>query len=472
MRLETQWINRTIPMVDHTFGAERLAQYRAVTRLYNRSLGPVTRVNVLRPEVNDLPLFTSSCQHSAIGELLVDLTIKHAIADAVIVPGGGKGVDAQAAFIGGLGEISERLLGVLHFAAIEPQLVLSSFNDMVRQGRQALGPDDVPLFSPEQYARPGFPYVPFTVDTPLRWIDGVDLLSGDVVAVPAQMVLLYYKHHPEEARIAYPTTGGLAFHSDQALALLHGIFEVIERDAINTHWYGQVPPRRVEVDLERLGEEVAAGWPRRWSTANIPEVEVYLNDTDLPVPVFTAFAIDRSRSRRALLGGGGAHTSRQRALSQAVFELGQTRTSLKYYQPVGFKEIRANSSVTEMTDFFDTAMYYGFSENLPLLDWYRNTGDVVAWDDVVDNSGLGIEDTQRLVMSWLDARGMTPIAFEFTGAAWPGVFVTKVFIPQLTQACLPSHPYLGHPRFYRLPFSGPLLERTFASLNTNPVPFP
>jgi hypothetical protein len=37
-----------------------------------------------------------------------------------------------------------------------------------------------------------------------------------------------------------------------------------------------------------------------------------------------------------LLGGGGAHTNALRALSQALFELGQTRTSLKYYQPVGF----------------------------------------------------------------------------------------------------------------------------------------
>jgi ribosomal protein S12 methylthiotransferase accessory factor len=155
-----------------------------------------------------------------------------------------------------------------------------------------------------------------------------------------------------------------------------------------------------------------------------------------------------------------------------LFELGQTRTSLKYYQPVGFKEIRADSSVREMTDFFDTAMFYGFRQNLPLLDWYRDTDDVVAWEDVADHSNLDPEETHRLVLAWLSAKKMTPIAFEFTGAAWPGVFVTKVFVPQLTQACLPSHPYLGHPRFYHLPFPAPSQERTFESLNTDPVPFP
>ncbi len=186
VRLETSWINRSVPMIDAVFGPDRAAQYAAVTRLYNRSLGPVTRVNVLRPEVNDLPIWTSSCQHSAIGELLADLTIKHAIADAVMVPGGGKGIDLQAAFIGGLGEISERLLGVLHFAAVERRLVLASYDDMVHQGRRALGPHDIPLFASEQYTIPGFPYAPFHAATPLRWIDGVDLLTGEAVAVPAQ----------------------------------------------------------------------------------------------------------------------------------------------------------------------------------------------------------------------------------------------------------------------------------------------
>ncbi|HEV2071438.1 MAG TPA: YcaO-like family protein [Acidimicrobiales bacterium] len=459
-------------MIDPTFGPERLGQYEAVTRLYNRLLGPVTRVNVLRPEANDLPLFTSSCQHSSVGSLLPDLTIKQAIADAVIIPGGGKGIDAQATFVGGLGEISERLLGVLHFSAIEKHLTLATYEDLVAAGRQVLGPEDVPLFAPEQYARPQFPYTPFDHDTPLRWLDGQNLLTGETVAVPAQMVLLYYKHHPDEARIAYPTTGGLAFHSQRLLALLHGVFEVIERDAINTRWYGQVPPRRVLVDFRRLGSEAGRGWPTRWSTADLPEVEVYLNDTDLLFPVFTSFAVDVSRTRRALLGGGGADSSRLRALTQALFELGQTRTSLKYYQSLGFKEIRADSTVSEMTDFFDTAMFYGFAENLPLLDWYRRTTETVDWADIPDYSALGAGDACHMVLTQMRDMGMTPLAFEFTGASWPGVFVTKVFVPQLTQACLPSHPYLGHPRFYDLPFDAPDRERTFATLNTNPVPFP
>jgi ribosomal protein S12 methylthiotransferase accessory factor len=284
-------------------------------------------------------------------------------------------------------------------------------------------------------------------------------------------VLLYYKHHPDEARIGYPTTGGLAFHPQPRQALLHSLLEVIERDAVNTRWYGQVPPRRVIVDLPALASEAGFGWPTRWSTPDIPEVEIYLNDTDLPVPVFTALAVDRSRTRRALLGGGGADLVRLRALLQALFELGQTRTSLKYYQSIGLKSIRADSTVSEMTDFFDSAIYYGYAENLHHLDWYRETSETIDWTDVPDHPWVGPDEAYETLLGWIKDAGITPISFDFSGACWSGVSLTKVLVPELTQACVPSHPYLGHPRFFDLPFTGDL-ARTYEDLNVNPVPFP
>jgi|ERR671923_429214 ribosomal protein S12 methylthiotransferase accessory factor len=472
MPLDATWINRRVPMLDGEFGRDREAQYRAVAHLYNRLLGPVTRVNVLRPDVTDLPIFTSSCRHSSLGDLFSDLTVKQAIADAVIVPGGGKGLDVQAAFIGGLGEIAERLLGVLHFSAVHDLLEFATYEELVSRGRRALGPDDLPLFAAEQYADPRFPYQPFEGDVPLRWLEGVDLITRDRVAVPAQVVLLYYKHHPDEARIAYPTTGGLAFHAQPRQAVLHALFEVIERDAINVHWYGRVPPRRVIVDLDALGSEEGFGWPTRWSTPDIPEVEVYLNETDLPLPVFTTLAVDPTRTKRALLGGGGAGSGRLRALVQSLFELGQTRTSLKHYRSMGLKHIRADSTVSEMTDFFDTAIYYGYAENLHHLDWYRQTAEAVEWKDVVDHSFADPAAEYESVMRWVEEAGLTPIEFDFSGACWPGVWVTKVVIPQLTQACVPSHPYLGHPRFFEMPFQRADRVLAFGDLNPNPVPFP
>ena len=352
MTIERLFLNSRVEALDATYDDERSAQYRAVGRLYNRLLGPVTSLNVLRPDILDLGLYSSSCGHSALGSLLPDFKVKTGIADNILIPGGGKGPTMRQPMLGGLGEIAERLLSVLHFGTMLDRLKLATHEQLVAQGVLALGPGEIPLFAPEQYASPDFGYARFTPETTLRWMEGTDLLSGKTVLVPAQLIHIYYNHHPGEAQIGYPTTGGLAFHTDPRLAILHGIYEYVERDAINIAWYCRLPPPRIEVDLASFLKH--QGFPfGRMTTPCLPKVDVFLNTLDVDWPVLTAVAIDAWREERAFLGGGGASFSRDRALMQAVFELGQSRTALKFYRPIGWKNIGPRSVVSEMTDFFD-----------------------------------------------------------------------------------------------------------------------
>ena len=58
------------------------------------------------------------------------------------------------------------------------------------------------LFSDGQYRRPGFPYVPFTNDTPVRWASAVDLATGATVHVPASLVWHPFRPSPERRRPA------------------------------------------------------------------------------------------------------------------------------------------------------------------------------------------------------------------------------------------------------------------------------
>jgi ribosomal protein S12 methylthiotransferase accessory factor len=189
--------------------------------------------------------------------------------------------------------------------------------------------------------------------------------------------------------------------------------------------------------------------------------------------VLTAIAIDRSRPERAFLGGGGASSRRERALEQALFELGQSRTAFKVYRPSLVKNIQVDSRVADMTDFFDAALFYGYAPNLGRLNWYRETQHVRDWSSVAT---LETRDTQREydeMLGWLRGAGWTPVILEF-GDTWPDLHLVKVLVPQLTQASVPSHPYLGHPRFYDLPHRLGLTETRlhYEDLNTDPVPFP
>jgi ribosomal protein S12 methylthiotransferase accessory factor len=473
MRLEKTYINRHIELLRGIYDADLHQQLDAVGRLYNRTLGPVTAINLYQPEVQDLAIYSSSCEHVPFGQLVRDATIKVGVADTVHVPGGGKGRTMEQAFLGGLGEAAERFLAILHFGRVVDQLVFSTYRQLKSEGRRALGPTDIPLFADEQYADPHFSYEPFREDTPLAWIEGTDLTNGEKVLAPAQLMLIYYRHARGEAHIGYPTTGGLAFHCRRRRAILHGMYEYIERDAINLRWYRRIAPPRVDLDLDAI---LAGSGSRsmRFTSQTFRDVGVYLNTIDVPVPVFTTIALDVDRAERSFLGGGGAWSGRERALTQALYELGQSRTALKFYAPSGLKNIQATSEVEEMSDFFDAAVFYGYAENRPRVAWYTEDRDHVAWEDTPNFEAVDEEAEQEEAMGLVRSAGLTPIVFDFDGACWAGTFVTRVFIPQLTQACVPSTPYLGHPRFYAPIDTATCKDgpRTFADLNPYPVPFP
>lgn len=474
MRLTTTYYNERIELLDGVYGTELHDEFHILPRLYNRILGPVTSVSLHRPELLDLSMYSSSSKHSPIGSLMRNLTVKMRMADPGSIPGAGKGPGMQQPFLGALAEIAERLLAVLYVEAILDQFVYASYEELVRQGQRALGPEEFPLFAPEQYTRPRFGYVPFRPDVQLRWVPATELLTGETLLVPAQMVLMSYKYHTKEARIGYPTSSGLAFHHDRRRAILHGLYELLERDATNVRWYCRLPPPRVDVNLIDFWATHLNVQRVRMSTPYIQGAQVFLTTLDMPVPSLTAVAIDRSRQERALMVGGGTGSGRERALAQALFELGQTRTALKFYEPIGGKNIRPNSDASEMTDFIDATVYFGYADNLSRLSWYTAGERVVRWETVPTFSYNDVTESYEATLDWLRAARLRPIVVDFSGGCWPDMSVTKVLVPQLTQAGVPSHPYLGHSRFYELPQQLGFADRPleFRDLNPDPLPLP
>jgi ribosomal protein S12 methylthiotransferase accessory factor len=475
MRLVTTYLNERIELLDAVYSSEQHDQLHALLRLYNRVLGPVKSVNLLRPELLDLSIYSAGCTHVPIGSLMRDLMVKERGSDRIPIPGGGKGATMLASFLGAFGEMAERLLAVLHFNAVFDRLEYATYENLVRQGHRALGPHEMPLFAPEQYARPKFCFLPFRPDTLLGWIEGSELLTGCPILVPAQLALLYYKLHPAEQPIGFSTSAGLAFHTSRRHAILHGLYEVVERDGINVHWYSRISPPRVDVNLtDFLATHLNIRWARMSTPYLIQGVQIFLNTLDTPIPALTAMVVDRSRQERAFQGGSGASSQREWALAQALFEIGQSQTAFRLDDPFGRPPVHADSDVSELTAFFDAPLYFGHASNLPQLSWYTASERVVPWEAVptfrFDNEAEEYEAT----MDWLRAAGIRPIVLDFNGACWPGMSVTKVLVPQPTQACIPSHPFLGHPRFYELPQRMGMADRVleFRDLNPDPIPFP
>lgn len=153
--------------------------------------------------------------------------------------------DEAAATAAAVGEAVERYCGNL----VPPGLARASHRQLVAAGLDALDPASVALFSPGQYARPGFPFVPMTADLDLEWAPGVDLTTGAPVLVPASLVWVSYP--AAAARRGLPVTNpiiqaGLAAGPDTAGGRLGALHEVLERDAMALSWHGRRPLRLVE----------------------------------------------------------------------------------------------------------------------------------------------------------------------------------------------------------------------------------
>src|SRR5512138_852174 len=100
MRLITTYLNERIELLGGIYGSEQHNQLDALLRLYNRVLGPVRSVNLLRPELLDLSIYSAGCTHVPIGSLMRDLMIKQVGSDRVPIPGGGKGATMLAPLLG------------------------------------------------------------------------------------------------------------------------------------------------------------------------------------------------------------------------------------------------------------------------------------------------------------------------------------------------------------------------------------
>jgi ribosomal protein S12 methylthiotransferase accessory factor len=117
-------------------------------------------------------------------------------------------------------------------------------------GFPCIEPRAFALFSDGQYRRPGFPYVPFTAETPVRWASTADLATGETVHVPASLVWHPF-HHLRSAGdlpVTPPGLGGLACGDSVAAASLAGLYDVVARDAAALFWHSVTAPPHVQRD--------------------------------------------------------------------------------------------------------------------------------------------------------------------------------------------------------------------------------
>jgi len=189
-----------------------------------------------------------------------------------------------------------------------------------RAGELAEGPRLLdPMHLPRSAADPGY-------DGPLAWIEGVDLQRGGPVLVPFACVSADYTE-PAEAlgRGLSATTGGLGAGNDRDEALVQGLCELVERDAVTLWRAGGVSVRRrTALDPASIDDPVVRDLLDRLAAAGL-RCRVWDATSDVALPVLICLLVGREHDDADPELGAGCHPRRAAALLRAVLEAVQAR---------------------------------------------------------------------------------------------------------------------------------------------------
>ena len=230
---------------------------------------------------------------------------------------GGSSAVREVAAAKAIGEAVERYCAAVFDVA---DLPLTSYRKAMFP---CAAPDEFTLYSDEQYDSPGFPWVPFDHDTPVRWTDGVDLATGEHCYVPASRVYMPYTYYlgSGEAPFDQPISTGLACHVGSAVAIRTAIAEVVERDAFLIVWQAMMSPPRIRTEtLSEANYDLVQRFEAAGGTV------VMFNITlDTGIPTILSTLIGNNPGMTALAVAASSSVDPEQAARSSLEELALTR---------------------------------------------------------------------------------------------------------------------------------------------------
>jgi ribosomal protein S12 methylthiotransferase accessory factor len=332
----------------------------------------------------------------------------------------------------------------------------------------------IPRCSEREYAHPACPLIPFDPEATIRWTRGVDLASGREIWVPAVMACYRLQDLLPQEKFWYQISTGCAVHTGLAEALVQGIFEVVERDAVALIWLQQLalpdfrpasPPPAPEAGAA-LREEV--GYLLDWGARHCIETHLLDATTDLGVPTVYCLQVAEHDDYAHQVVGCATSRDMMSAAKKALLET--TLIRLANYVAID----NLPRSPERFTSFIDGGLYMGVRERshaFAFLREQRRTQDsALPRMDLPDEP----DEALRCLVQALSSQGVQVIAVDRTTRelADVGLTAVKVLIPDLQPMSLhPFAQFCGHPRLWEAPAAMGLRALPEGELNPWPQPF-
>ncbi|TGC10915.1 YcaO-related McrA-glycine thioamidation protein [Methanolobus halotolerans] len=242
-------------------------------------------------------------------------TIRPSAAEGAISVYSGKGITENQARISAMMESYERCLSERNGLNKDVREDISAPHTIVTYEEiSEHGPavDPASLLMSETYSQENL----------VEWISGWDLLKKEEVAVPANAVYHPYDAPGRTIKLFRTNTNGLAAGNVLEEAILHGLLEVIERDALSTAEFNRYPGKKVILSKED-GDNYEL---LQKFNDNGVDVKLWLLPHDTEITTIVAATDDiRLKDPALLVMGAGSHLRPEIAVRRALTEAAQSR---------------------------------------------------------------------------------------------------------------------------------------------------
>jgi len=240
----------------------------------------------------------------------------------------------------------------------------------------------MPLIPPSDFTLPKD--CGYSENNELEWVQAVSLINGKTYYIPADAV--FYPYTPPKGitpLFRYYTTG-LAAGNTYEEALLHGISEVIERDAAALNL---ILKRSPAVDLSTIKEPIIQELIIKIKSSGVIPIVRCITSPDLPIPVFSVIFDDPNSEDLMMISGGYcAAANKDFALLTALNEAVLSRVTT------------ISGAREDLKKFEDYKRNYTYKEYKQKYSYWFNTTYSINYDEIIGYRSLSIqEDTVYLI---------------------------------------------------------------------------
>ena len=337
--------------------------------------------------------------------LPVFTAIRPTAEDGAISIYGGKGITKDHAKASAMMEGFERYSAEKQE---DDETIISTVDEISTKGEYI---DPKTLNLPQKYEKEDISQIP------LEWNLATDIISNKDYYVTSNAVFHPYTHDNNIQSFFKSNTNGLASGNILEEAILHGMFEVIERDAWSI--FELTHKNYSQINLDTIESELINNTIEKFESNGI-KIKLMDFTADIKVPTIAASADDTVTKDAGLLTlGMGTHLDPEIAVLRALTEVAQSRAT----------QINGAREDTVRADFAREAGY----ERMKRINkyYFRQEEEQVDFRDIENKSTTSINEDIEIVKDELIANDIKHILYTDLTRPELDISVVRVIIPEM-----------------------------------------